>query len=945
MNICGIYVKVFIIFCRCQYSIYPASFLEYQQEVINMEETSTALQIYPNHFTIKREAENKLCGKYIQRQVQVFKDRHDYEGHIFWFNATEPNCLAFFYFRTEQFDKALYLNDEIQQKWPSNIMAKADRIAMLNEMKSNVEAKLQAVHLNKLKESEIFAKELSVAEVEMAYFYEDLGPHMYPEVKQSYEKELSIFLPGSALSMGALASQSLYDAITCSPELHQNNQMSTNELTWWFLNLAKVYNRMMNRGNMTYFPQGQRDIDLNTHMANIKDLLTFITDAEQANGNVLLTGRAYVELADAFKKYTLLSHKAHSMYKSQKLPDSMTVEDCMRKAVQITPDDAYVNERVGRHCRQVAYDKEDFNEAIMYLEKAVKLCPSRHVAWHHLGQAYKALWVIEMDFVQKFIYQNTRNQQGHGKSRSQNQSHGRGRGHSRGHGRGNKQVRGHHQNRGGNHGNTELYSQEFKLRDYNDHHQKEPTNRPDVPGAYTARQRSSVLDSEHHIITPKHINQPGAMACHDGINFFHILKSSNPIDIEMANPHPLLVKARDSFQRATKTVSDTAVIYLVDLARALVSMGRKKDAIIYLVKASKVESTIIDKQHLYEQFALIKHMDIDENTEEYLLQMEDVKRLYRESVEYAAMTKSASRIAYYKLDEQLENEIHTIERRNHKVTLYHEKAYLKAIVENFEEAMKDLEKGLDLDPDNKDCLWLMSKLCYMQGNVKQAWKHMEHALNMETSDTVLSDERKYQILNIVIDMTLGVLPDGQKRYMWTKILPFMYRKNKEKNPTYALSASMKAMDLDAESATAANSSVIEADMVLAATSSYDRDTEFAWSSLKQLGLDVFLYTLEGTCDIPMGEEQTGHILSVLSNDIPAVIHWNITSDSENNEFRLATAEIISTASVCCCIWGRGPIVPLPKEGLATIHISSYTDTNNIHNFTKDILETLFMGTT
>ncbi len=117
-------------------------------------------------------------------------------------------------------------------------MAIVDRIGMLKVMEDLSESKPYVQNIKSMT-SETSKKEHSTAMAEMAYFLEDIGPVLYHDSKTMYENALSWYLsPTSDISLNNVIPM----------------KMSRKELTWWFLNLAKLYNRMLNRGNMQYFP-------------------------------------------------------------------------------------------------------------------------------------------------------------------------------------------------------------------------------------------------------------------------------------------------------------------------------------------------------------------------------------------------------------------------------------------------------------------------------------------------------------------------------------------------------------------------------------------------------------------------------------------------------------------------------------------------------------------
>ncbi len=74
------------------------------------KEVAQIQEKYANHFCLSKEAQKKMDKRYIMLRRNMFEDRQEHEGSIFWHSSTEPNCLAFFYFQDNEHQKALTLN-------------------------------------------------------------------------------------------------------------------------------------------------------------------------------------------------------------------------------------------------------------------------------------------------------------------------------------------------------------------------------------------------------------------------------------------------------------------------------------------------------------------------------------------------------------------------------------------------------------------------------------------------------------------------------------------------------------------------------------------------------------------------------------------------------------------------------------------------------------------
>ncbi len=64
----------------------------------------------------------------------------------------------------------------------------------------------------------------------------------------------------------------------------------------------------------------------------------------------------------------------------------------------------YVLAHIGRQYRKMATTKEEILTAVGYLNHCICKTPKRHIVWHQLGLAYKALWIIDNNFAEKAAY-------------------------------------------------------------------------------------------------------------------------------------------------------------------------------------------------------------------------------------------------------------------------------------------------------------------------------------------------------------------------------------------------------------------------------------------------------------------------------------------------------------------------------------------------------------
>ena len=99
-------------------------------------------------------------------------------------------------------------------------------------------------------------------------------------------------------------------------------------------------------------------------------------------------GKAMIDLVDVYKK----CQTADST--TLKFPVERSVAEYVEDAMRAAPYDSYVLEKCGRHFRQHSNGETGLLRSVDILEKSVRLCPGRHVALHHMGLAYRQLWMI-----------------------------------------------------------------------------------------------------------------------------------------------------------------------------------------------------------------------------------------------------------------------------------------------------------------------------------------------------------------------------------------------------------------------------------------------------------------------------------------------------------------------------------------------------------------------
>ncbi len=524
-----------------------------------------------------------------------------------------------------------------------------------------------------------------------------------------------------------------------------------------------------------------------------------------------------------------------------------------------------------------------------YLEKAFEICPSRHVAWHHLGLAYRSWWIVEMDFPEAWTY----------KPKDSPQSH------------------------------RNISTQDIQNKSNKAGHISKRSN-PTTTAKQLKSNKDILLKLRTQYVPPQHVHyDKERMQPHNHISFYHILDNSNPSDPDPSHPHPLLQKAAECLKKATTVVENKHNTYLKDLARVCVSMGKYDDAISYMAQAKQLDMTDAQKVKLYEMFATIKHLQLkgkaDTSMDGHSLdtsnddgKMEDITSLYLRSLEYANLSKTKSRIAYYNIVEQLNKQLDHTEGAGKKAKLHRLIAYVKSLVDNRSEAILELQKGLELNPKDVDSLWLMSKLSYSEEKWQNAWQFLERALAYKRDNCILEETKKVQVIKTIAKMTTvnGAADTKSKMDIWQTVLPFLHKQEIMED----LASSVNDITLNEEN--------ITKDLLLVGISTNESNIQdLVYPTLTKVGLRVFLCTIDGHCDIPSGEEPFNYIQMFMKQPLPALIYCDIPDEYLDLELQLArlAAEVVKACPVCCCLVAGGKTLSLSMAELHTLDIRQHME--------------------
>lgn len=122
-------------------------------------------------------------------------------------------------------------------------------------------------------------------------------------------------------------------------------------------------------------------------------------------------GKAYMELYDAHKKVRSRPKKEVKAILDCCLKgiNGLNIDDpesWLDKAFELAPTEGHVLERLGRHYRQMASNIEEFRRAEKFLKACIHHCPTRHVAYHHLGLCYYSMWLEDNDLTEAKLHKN-----------------------------------------------------------------------------------------------------------------------------------------------------------------------------------------------------------------------------------------------------------------------------------------------------------------------------------------------------------------------------------------------------------------------------------------------------------------------------------------------------------------------------------------------------------
>jgi len=615
----------------------------------------------------------------VQKHVDMLKITQEREREFFWQEAAASNLLAFLYLMIEEQESALRQLKLSLEKDPHNLNAKLGMIRLLEERHQGSDAQKKIDHLQTLKEDgKEMRKQISICQGEIAYACSFIGPDFYVQATDRYE--------------------ALMDVANCDEVKDELNGY----IVRWKYYLAYTYNRMLNKGHKEKLAAKLGTKDVPAIFGRISELY----DAVIASDDKFYKGKAMIDLVDTYKKCETSGSNPEIPFPHGS-PDKF-----VKQALDTAPSDPHVLERCGRHYRQRASSKKDFKDAIKIFDSLLEIHPTRHVAWHHKGLAYRSMWLVVGKYNEANLY-NNRARKGN-KKRVRNQEaietlpvglHADGAG----------AAAEFHENLNLNLSASQLpcgsvvqlFDEGYlsMLADEGPAGAQEipPTSLVALPSA--PRQLPTLVPWKSQDIgdVPRQLKKP---------DFYDQLRTRNP-PAKDGGSRQYLVTAKECFEEAKQITKGTCSPYIVDLARCHISLGSYDDAEAEFNVANKLARTMNnnDATYLYEQWALLRHHRAGEEAapEETRQKMKDAACLYRQAILSAVRARERSRIAFYRLRDLLREELKH-DANNEALRMEHE--VLNNSVQNYSQCREreTLVEAMKQDEDTRCIAWDLIRL-------------------------------------------------------------------------------------------------------------------------------------------------------------------------------------------------------------------------------------------
>ena len=668
---------------------------------------------HPLRLLLIQKANNTKLNN-VERHIDMLEITQKEEREFFWQEAAASNLLAFLYLITGKDQLAIEQLRFTLELYPNNLNATVGMVRILEQQFYVSEAEKKINQYIKLNEDhKEMTKQKNICQGEIAYACSFIGPDFYMQAVDIYETLLD---PGN-------------DLWTMNAELN-------GYATRWQYYLAYTYNRMLNKGHKEKLAEklGTKDI------CAIFDKISKLYCEVIRSDDVFHKGKAMIDLVDTHKK----CETSGTGRRNIQFPDECGADKFAKHAIDTAPLDPHVLERCGRHYRQRASNVREFRESVEIFDRLLELHSTRHVAWHHKGLAYRALWHIVGKYRDEARLYNNSARKGDKKQVRRQQLVQRQASYtddavataaeccsSVPHKSACKPQ------------SMQLQSMSIDEQDVDT--QEIPSNSRDAPQSaprelptLPSRNRRPIGD------VPRQMKKP---------DFFDKLRTGNR-KVKNNTSRKYLEQAKECFEKAKEITKGTCSPYIVDLARCLISLGFYDDAEREFNTANKLASTLNnnDATYLYEQWALHRHDRAreEEIPDERRRKLKDVARLYRQAILSAVRARERSRMAFYELRDLLHEEL---QHDPTNATLQMEYKLLRNSVEKYSECDEMLVEALEKDEETRNVAWHLIRLLHSRRHEHDAAiafmyltaLHKAHQLDLEdsvvTSDAHESNKR------------------------------------------------------------------------------------------------------------------------------------------------------------------------------------------------------------
>jgi len=612
---------------------------------------------------------NYIKRDIVKKHVNMLKETQEREKEFFWQEAAASNLLAFLYLTTRKQDLALEQLKLSLERYPNNLNATVGMIRILEQKFLDSETETHIDRYRTLtKVSKEMEKQINICQGEIAYACSFIGPDFYTQAVDRYE---ALLHPTSKVWL-------------------MEDELKGYVVRWKYY-LAYTYNRMLNKGHTEKLAEKLGTSDICAIFSKISELYMAVI----GSNDVFCRGKSMIDLVDTHKKC-----ETSGSYRKIEFPYG-SADNFVKRALNTAPSDPHVLERCGRHYRQRATKRKDFEKAVTILDSLLDIHPTRHVAWHHKGLAYRALWHIVGKYDEAKLYTNSARKGNKKRVRKQ------------------KAALVHSEIVLTDSPTVQFQSEsvDFEFQSFSDGEwfrsmllNEGTTDQLEMLSVWPEVLRTAPTElptllpwiSQALGDVPKQLKKP---------DFFDKLRTSNPPVKNGGGSRRCLEQARNCFEVAKTITRGTCSRYIVDLARSLISLGSYDSAEKHFQSANSLASMTNsnDAAYLYEQWALLRHSRaIQVRTREVARrEMKSVARLYRQAILSAVRARERSRVAFYELRDLLREELRH-DPDNPALKMEYDVLYNS--VQNYSECNEMLVEAMKKDEDTRSIAWHLIRL-------------------------------------------------------------------------------------------------------------------------------------------------------------------------------------------------------------------------------------------